>query len=419
MIEFLSEKVSIFNYTHFFGFKLHELSYIDLYAGCGGLSLGLTNAGWKGIFAIEKNPDAFSTFKHNLIDNKNHFDWPEWLPIKNHNINYFTKKYANELAALQGKITLVAGGPPCQGFSTAGARNEKDVRNKLVQSYIKFIEIVKPKLIFFENVKGFTYEFKKKNKKGKTYSDEVIENLHKLGYELSCNIINFSEYGVPQARSRFILVGKLGEEVDSFFDSLLLVKNKILDEKGITKKVSVKDAISDLLESNGKMQCPDSKNFYSGLYTEPRSNYQKYMRQDLPAEILIADSHRFVNHTAEIVDQFKLLLKYGVKNKKISGELKEKFNIKKRSISPLDGNHPSPVLTSIPDEHVHYKEPRVLTVREYARIQSFPDWYKIKGKYTTGGYLRKIEVPRYTQLANAIPPLFGEQCGITLKEFVD
>ena len=73
---------------------------------------------------------------------------------------------------------------------------------------------------------------------------------------------------------------------------------------------------------------------------------------------------------------------------------------------------------SIPDEYIHYKEPRVLTVREYARIQSFPDWYEIKGKYTTGGLLRKKDVPRYTQLANAVPPLFAEQIGITLKQYV-
>ena len=137
--------------------------YIDLFAGCGGLSLGLANAGWKGLFAIEKNPDAFLTLKHNLIDNKKHFSWPDWLPQKSYDINYFLRKYKNELERLKGKVTLVAGGPPCQGFSTAGARKEDDKRNKLVHSYIKFIKIVRPKLIFFENVKGFTFEFRKKN----------------------------------------------------------------------------------------------------------------------------------------------------------------------------------------------------------------------------------------------------------------
>ena len=75
-----------------------------------------------------------------------------------------------------------------------------------------------------------------------------------------------------------------------------------------------------------------------------------------------------------------------------------------------------PTITSIPDELVHYKEPRILTVREHARIQSFPDWYHFKGKYTSGGKQRKQEVPRYTQVGNAVPPLFAEQVGLALKE---
>lgn len=393
-------------------------NYIDLFAGAGGLSLGLMNAGWQGLFAIEKNEDAFLTLKHNLLDNKNHFEWPSWLPKKNYDIDYIIKKYKTELEELEGKVSLVVGGPPCQGFSTAGARNEKDKRNKLVHAYIAFIKLVKPKLIFFENVKGFTFEFKKKNKKGKTYSDEVIEGLRALNYELDYDIVNFSEYGIPQSRNRFILVGKLGDVPISFFNELKLLKEKLLTEKGINKTVSLKEAIGDLLEKNGKSTCPDSKNFFSGLYALPISKYQSLMRKEISISKKIPDSHRFVNHSEEIIQQFQALLKHGERNKRINKELKEKYNIKKRSISPLAKDLPCPVLMSIPDEYIHYQEPRVLTVREYARIQSFPDWYEIKGKYTTGGKLRKKDVPRYTQLANAIPPLFGEQCGNVLKNMV-
>lgn len=82
----------------------------------------------------------------------------------------------------------------------------------------------------------------------------------------------------------------------------------------------------------------------------------------------------------------------------------------------LDPNSQSPTITSIPDELVHYCEPRILTVREHARIQSFPDWYEFKGKYTSGGKRRKNEVPRYTQVGNAVPPLFAEQIGRAIKE---
>lgn len=136
-------------------------TYIDLFAGCGGLSLGLHNAGWKGLFAIEKNVDAFKTLKYNLIDNKNHFAWPIWLPQESIEIDKAIELYKDNLNELKNKVDLVAGGPPCQGFSMAGRRNENDHRNNLIKSYIDFIKIIKPKILFFENVKGFTMEFKK------------------------------------------------------------------------------------------------------------------------------------------------------------------------------------------------------------------------------------------------------------------
>ena len=99
-----------------------SLTYIDLFAGCGGLSLGLHNAGWKGLFAIEKSPDAFLTLKHNLIDNEKHFEWPSWLDQTNHEIDEVIKSHKQNIGSLEGKVDLVVGGPPCQGFSFAGKR---------------------------------------------------------------------------------------------------------------------------------------------------------------------------------------------------------------------------------------------------------------------------------------------------------
>ena len=177
--------------------------YIDIFAGCGGLSTGLLNAGWKGLFAIEKNADAFSTLKYNLIDNKEHFLWPTWLPVQECDINELLKEYEEELQSLQGKVTLVAGGPPCQGFSMAGKRDKNDQRNKLVKSYIKFIKLVLPEVIIFENVHGFTVYFK--DKKGtKQYSSYVERALKRLSYKTVHQIVDMSEYGIPQNRKRFI-----------------------------------------------------------------------------------------------------------------------------------------------------------------------------------------------------------------------
>ena len=135
-------------------------------------------------------------------------------------------------------------------------------------------------------------------------------------------------------------------------------------------------------------------------------------------EAAIPDSHSFPNHHPEIIKRFKYFLRSQKANKNINKKAREKFNLSKHTIIPLAKGGATPTITTLPDDYVHYCEPRILTVREYARIQSFPDWYEFKGKYTTGGKMRTQEVPRYTQIGNAIPPLFGEQSGLVLKQLI-
>ncbi|GHT01939.1 cytosine-specific methyltransferase [Bacteroidia bacterium] len=394
---------------------------IDLFAGCGGLSLGLHLSGWKGVFAIEKSPFAFETLRYNLIENKKHFDWPGWLECKEHDIYEVLQNHKEQLKSLQGEIDLVVGGPPCQGFSMAGKRVEDDIRNRLVYSYIEFIELVKPKLILLENVKGFTYAFKKKNNDDETtpvpYSKIVIDKLKSLGYDVKAQIMDFSDYGVPQRRKRFILVGSLNENAADFVKKIDEKREKFLKGKKLNKTTTVAEAISDLQQSNGIIPCPDRKGFFAGIYSSVNSNFQELMRKDKTKENVIPDSHSFAHHSTETIRVFSNLLSlYPYKNKKIGNKEREKWDIKKRGITILDGEGVSPTLTTHPDDYIHYSEPRILTVREYARIQTFPDWYEIKKKYTTGGNLRKVEVPRYTQIGNAIPPLFAELAGLALKE---
>lgn len=393
--------------------------YIDLFSGCGGLALGLHNAGWKGLFAIEKSKDAFSTLKHNLIDNNSNFDWPDWLPKQNHDINNIIEEHKEKLKSLRGKISLIAGGPPCQGFSMAGRRREKDDRNKLIDSYIKFIELVQPEILFFENVKGFTIGFKKGNERGQAYSVYVVKKLQELGYNVHGEIVDFSEYGVPQKRQRYILVGMKNGESKNFFEAITQNRAKFFKSKNLEKDTtSLNDAISDLLQSNGTQESPDTKSFQAGVYAKATSSYQKLMRQNRPLTNQVADSHRFAKHKVETVEKFQYILNNSKANKNISDDIKEKYNMKKRTVVPLCKISATPTLTTLPDDYIHYCEPRILTVREYARIQSFPDSYEFKGGYTTGGERRKTDVPRYTQIGNAIPPLFAEQAGIVLREMI-
>jgi DNA (cytosine-5)-methyltransferase 1 len=388
--------------------------YIDIFAGCGGLSTGLFNAGWTGLFAVEKNIDAFSTLKYNLIDNKKHFQWPEWLLVKEHDINEIIKNNKEDLVKLKGKVALVAGGPPCQGFSMAGKRDKNDQRNTLVKSYIKFIKLVMPETIIFENVHGFTVNFK--NKKGtKKYSTYVENALKRLGYKTTYKVVDMSEYGIPQRRKRFILIAMQNMKPESVFLTLEKNKTKFCSDRNLSTLISVGEAICDLEKGHGTIASPDSKGFLAGEYGKVASNYQILMRKDKDSSNFI-DSHRFVNHRSDTIKLHKELLKVAPRGKRITPSDKCVKNLNRRGVTVLDFDLPAPTITSIPDEILHYKEPRILTVREHARIQSFPDWYEFKGKYTSGGERRKREVPRYTQVGNAVPPLFAEQIGLALLE---
>jgi len=406
-------------------------TYIDLFAGCGGLSLGLYNSGlWRGLFAVEKSPDAFKTLEHNLIKNNRHFNWPDWLPQQPLDINEVLKNHKTELKSLRGNIDLVVGGPPCQGFSTAGKRNESDLRNGLIKSYIKFIRNVQPKIIFFENVKGFTQKFDKNKTKGKAYSEYVKFALRRnslnneyCGYHVHGELIDFSEFGIPQKRTRFILVGirkDIGnlKSAKTFFKKIKSNKEGFLISKGIAMTNNLEDAISDLVKTDKEIVSPDNPNFKAGVYGNVESKYQKLLRQGVKKSN-IPDSHRFAKHQETTLAKFKYILEHAEKNKTLSEEIKNRFGLNKRTLIPLSGKTPTATITTLPDDYIHYSEPRIFTVREYARIQSFNDWYQFRGKYTTGGKRRTQEVPRYSQIGNAIPPLFGEQSGLVLKSMLD
>ena len=391
--------------------------YIDVFAGCGGLSVGLHLAGWKGLFAIERNPDAFSTLKANLIDDKKHFEWPDWLPQKAWDIQKLLKEKSEKLIGLRGTVDLVVGGPPCQGFSMAGRRKKSDKRNQLVHSYLKFVELVQPRAILFENVRGFTMKFKAKEGDGIDYSQLVIEGLKKLGYaDAHGKIVDMADYGVPQRRERFIVIATRNNLTKGIFSSLENITKEFLLAKGIPSKNTARAALSDLEKRHGMIPCPDKKGFKSGITARSTTGIQRHLRtgQRKPSP----NSHRFVNHTAEAKRVFGKLLASAPRNKTIAGDERARYGLKKRSVKVLDPNDVAPTVTTIPDDFIHYSEPRVMTVRECARLQSFPDWFKFKGPYTTGGKRRAHQTPRYTQVGNAVPPLFAEIIGLATKKAI-
>lgn len=350
-----------------------SLRYIDLFAGCGGLSLGLYKAGLTGLFAIEKNPDAFKTLQHNLIETHKHFEWPEWLPQENWDIKKLLKEKSDSLRQLQGQVDLIVGGPPCQGFSMAGKRQASDSRNKLIHSYLDFVELVKPRAVMFENVHGFTIKFHKSRvNSNQPFSEIVLSRLRELGYsDAQGEMINVSDYGVPQKRHRFFVIATKDGVTKEIFSALEARRHAFLTNRQIVDSNTSQAALSDIEYRHGVVDCPDTKGFKSGLTHAASSNLQRALRLQASDEY-VPDSHRFVNHTSEVQEVFLRLLQKAPRNKRIDGEERELYGIKKRSITVLDPHQPAPTITTIPDDFVHYSEPRVMTVRECARLQIEP-----------------------------------------------
>lgn len=402
--------------------------FIDVFAGCGGLSLGLLRAGWHGLFAVEKDQFAFSTLKTNLVDSgaRHRYDWPEWLPQKPWTIESLMDEHREQLAALRGNVDLLAGGPPCQGFSSAGRRRLDDPRNKLVGRYLDFVELVLPRMVLIENVRGITYDFAGADGgPDRNFASELIQRLS-VNYTVYTDTIRCSEFGVPQQRPRFFLVGMLKSialplsGADLPFARLQSSRSHFLERRGLKPHMTAKQAISDLeLSRCGKFSCPDSKGYEAIAAGRTWTKFQSLMRDKFTG--VVSDT-RLAKHQLHIVERFEKIIaeckEAGRLGVQLNTEMRRRHGINKMATRVLDPNKPAPTITSMPDDLLHYSEPRTLTVRENARLQTFPDWFVFQGKYTTGGEKRAREVPRFTQVANAVPPLIAEMWGEVLLTYV-
>ena len=408
-----------------------DKTFIDLFAGAGCLSVGLMASGWRGLFAVEKDPMAFETLNHNLIHGRGglQYHWPSWFPKRPFSVGTVAGTYYKELLRLRGKVTMIVGGPPCQGFSVAGRRNKNDSRNLLFKAYMRVVEAVQPLYILLENVQGIRMIFHKqrRNKKNvgrppEPYSQRITRTLDNAGYFVAAGLLKAVDYGVPQLRPRYFLIAArrgVSQPLNAPFKALADLREGFLSSKGLPteRPVSVREAISDLETVNGTRTCVDSPRSLQGIYTEPTSHYQQLMKNG-PVEGL-PDSHRLANHRPDTVARFRNILETCRRGVQLSQGDRERFGLKKRCIVPLDPYKPSNTLTTLPDDIIHYSEPRILTVREYARLQSIPDWFQFRGKYTTGGNRRVRECPRYTQAGNAVPPFVGEVVGTFFSKLHD
>jgi DNA (cytosine-5)-methyltransferase 1 len=404
---------------------------VDLFAGCGGLSLGLHRAGWKGVFAIEKDPMAFETLKRNLLVKgapyKGFELWPEWLSKEPHDVEDLLADGAmrRRLAALEGKVGLVAGGPPCQGFSVGGRRNGEDARNQLVHRLLEVVGLVRSPLVLVENVEGIARRFVSKPGSARDVSvaEHVVEELGELDYDAAYSVVDASDFGVPQVRRRVLIVGMRrdlfpGEGAAELLPAVLeKVRRDMLRGMRLPRqrKITVREAIEDLC-GEGRIVCPDSPGFDSATYREepPSSSYGKLMRRGIESSE-IPDSHRLSKHGDRIRAFYET-----AHATQPAGRLQKAFLLaqgtKKDKKVLLDAEAPASTITTHPDEFIHYREARNVTVREMARLQSFPDDFTFHGRYTINGPRRRYDVARCSQVGNAVPPLLARAVGLALLE---
>lgn len=513
----------------------HHKRYIELFAGCGGLSLGLESVGWELELANELSPMAAETFAYNLLgtDIKDKIASPvcNVQDIKNVSIDEWKNlKLAigdvvqlveiieadKKLQSRLKGIDLISGGPPCQGFSMAGKRKERNPKNRLPYAFVDLVRTLEPKTVILENVEGILRPFKSDGGIKEPWL-EIAKAFASIGYAPICFLVNAKYFGIPQNRPRFILLGIRKDLKYSVLARLNKTKSHSLNfyshafelaeadlefisgfdgnKDGIQlslidmqtyesiealnedfqlenlmpevhdKLISVKEAIDDL-KSNGKISSRGNPHVFKNT---SGTNYSKSLSESFSSSLnkpgdskngiynhelrkhnnttrlrffLIQQAAKQKNGTKKLLEDTirgkidpdkssSLLWDVVRKTKKISsefninstGDLRNVLNeikSKKHIQRALSPDNPAPAQVTIPDDLCHYypNQQRVLTVREMARLQSFPDEFVFRSKVTTGGENRKKEVPQYTQVGNAVPPLLGRALGKLLNEIL-
>ena len=316
-----------------------KLKYIDLFSGAGGFSLGFDKQGFQNVFSVDIEPSFCATYKHNF---ENHQLIEKDICVLSDSEIQYLKEFE--------EIDVVIGGPPCQGFSIAGNIGRKfvdDPRNRLFKEFVRVVKVIKPNFFVMENVaRLYTHN------KGETRK-EIIEDFEKLGYNVDCKILNSADYGVPQVRKRVIFIGTSTNRKIEF------------PPKEIEKYVSVKEALSK----------------YPKLKSGEESS--------VPNHIAMSHSEQMLNKMSYVTDGGDRN-EIPVKIRPTSGDV--------RKYIKYASDKPSVCVTGDMRKIFHYEQNRALTVRELAKLQSFPDNFVFKGN----------RISQQQQVGNSVPPKMAE-----------
>lgn len=507
-------------------------TFIELFAGCGGLSLGLRSAGFREVMANELSSMPAETFALNLMNvdmRSSEFQQTEpkdrkvlWIDSSSYDVserlvdNPFERPETDmaELsgiddfegrlivgdirrlnafiedrgsALVHGEVDLVSGGPPCQSFSLAGRREFGNQRNQLPWEFAKFVDVQRPRMVLLENVEGILRPFKLDDTTCYAWF-EVCKAFANIGYVTCPMLVNARLAGVAQNRPRFImlairedLVSTLSEDIAPWFSQgvrlIEAVKSEdpaydknewrywdLTDEADASKaevsvfaplvafrdpatQHTVYDAIRDLQDVDAPARSKYVKELNSvlGDYLEggnPKMQNLRHPNSTPKVQARFRVYQVIANSPRQVGDEIKKimrgqktdisdttyqallkrnLLEYGNGLPTDHGSMVDYLaGMKTRKFSQraLVSTLPAPAALSIPDDVAHYSEPRTLSVREMARIQSFPDSFEFRGIATTGGARRRYQVPQYTQIGNAVPPLLGRALGKVLSSIL-
>jgi DNA (cytosine-5)-methyltransferase 1 len=385
-----------------------NFNFIDLFAGAGGLSEGLSEAGFRGLFSNEIMPEYSRTYKLNHPDaTVVTADIRELDPVQ----------IRKSLSLKRGELDLVAGGPPCQGFSiNAPIRSMLDKRNHLFKDFLRFVDAFAPRAVLIENVPGLvSFE------DGATLH-AILDSLADIGYGVGVRILGAAYYGVPQMRWRTVIVGLRGKNVPpSIFpepiyhapirpnfttmfcgQSLLKMPSPETDSTFVT----VDQAVDDLPPlANGEQG--DKVKQYSN---NPRCDYQRRARIGTTGVInheaprlsaINLQRLKYIRPGGNWTDIPDELLPKGMQKAKKSDHTKRYGRVDPKGLA-------STILTKC-DPHwgayFHYDQDRAFTVREAARIQSFPDRFIFSG----------TQSQQFAQVGNAVPPLLAYAIGLAIK----
>lgn len=366
---------------------------VDLFAGAGGITEGFRKAGFSCVCANDFDEEARHTFTYNHPS----------VPYILKDIRELT---ADEILAEArcdaAEIDIITGGPPCQGFSLAGQRLSDDPRNTLFREYVRIAKELQPKVIFFENVFGIL------SMQGGKVLEAIINEFGEIGYNCKYSVVNAADYGVPQARPRFVLIGVRSDKVKITFPEPTHGKKKNSEfeqmemfSHDLLPYVTVEDAFSDLPivdQGEGAEELPQSEH--------PKNEFQQdRLGCRRPGTIF---NHRATKHSKAIQDRYAMIPQ-GCNNSVLPIEVRTK----KQNAYKLDMSQPARTVTcNFRTDLIHPTMNRGLTVREAARLQSFDDDYCFFGNLT-----RKAKfLTQDDQVGNAVPPLLAYAFAKHIKE---